>query len=175
MLGIMPHIVRNMRAGRTTITIFVTLTSGFTAVTNHYMLAQLECLNNWIDSEVFQDLYRETYFELENEEGRNRDVWQYLDGIAAMNEDMRAEGTARRMLRNLMELYDERQPERPSATAWTELDHYFRSVYPGQQGSRYGPEAQRACAESGKRKHYWGYFGWQCSNIRQSSPRLLHG
>ena len=84
MLGIMPHIVRNMR-NPTNDHYFVTLTSGFTAVTNLFMLRQLEGLKEWIDSETFRALYAEGYFDADSEQGRNRDVWQYLDGIAAKN------------------------------------------------------------------------------------------
>lgn len=163
MLGIMPHIVRNMRSPSND-HYFVTLTSGFTAVTNHYMLAQLEGLTDWIDSEVFRDLYAEGYFELENEEGRNRDVWQYLDGIAAMSEDMRNEGAARRMLRNLMELYDESSLN-AIRDRMTELDHYFRSVYPGRKDPDMIQKLKGMCREW-EAETLWGYFGWQCSNIR---------
>ncbi len=128
MLGIMPHIVRNMR-NPTNDHYFVTLTSGFTAVTNLFMLRQLEGLKGWIDSETFRSLYVEGYFDTDNEQGRNRDVWRYLDGIAAKNEDMRAEG-ARRLLRNLMEVYDESKLK-AIRDRMTELEHYFSSVYPG--------------------------------------------
>ncbi len=163
MLGIMPHIVRNMRAANNH-HFFVTLTSGFTAVTNDYMLTQLEGLNRWIDSDVFRELYEEAYFELDNEQGRNRDVWQYLDGIAAMNEDMRAEGAARRMLRNLMELHDESSLD-AIRDRMVELDHYFRSVYPGRKDPDMIQKLKGMCREW-EAETLWGYFGWQCSNIR---------
>ena len=163
MLGIMPHIVRNMRTAANQ-HYFVTLTSGFTAVTNHYMLAQLEGLNEWIDSDVFRELYQEGYFELENGQGRNRDVWQYLDGIAARSQDMRHEGAARRMLRNLMELYDESSLN-AIRDRMTELNHYFRSVYPGRKDPDIIQKLKGMCREW-EAETLWGYFGWQCSNIR---------
>ncbi len=163
MLGIMPYIVRNMRTAANQ-HYFVTLTSGFTAVTNHYMLAQLEGLGEWIDSDVFRDLYREGYFELENVHGRNRDVWQYLDGIAARSQDMRHEGAARRMLRNLMELYDESSLS-AIRDRMAELDHYFRSVYPGRKDPDMIQKLKGMCREW-EAETLWGYFGWQCSNIR---------
>ena len=163
MLGIMPHIVRNMRSPSND-HYFVTLTSGFTAVTNHYMLAQLEGLNRWIDSDVFLELHGESYFELDNVQGRNRDVWQYLDGIAARNEDMRAEGAARRMLRNLMELYDESSLN-AIRDRMVELEHYFRSVYPGRKDPDMIQKLKGMCREW-EAETLWGYFGWQCSNIR---------
>ena len=52
-------------------------------------------------------MYARRLLRPDNQQGRNRDIWQYLDGIAARNEEMRDEGAARRLLRNLMEVYDE--------------------------------------------------------------------
>jgi glucosamine-6-phosphate deaminase len=163
MLGYLPHIVRNMRDPSNDHH-FVTLTSGFTAVTNQFMLEHLKGLSRWIHSHEFQTLYREGYFETDNQHGRNRDIWQYLDGIAARNEEMRAEGAARRLLRNLMEVYEESDLSAIS-DRMTELQHYFGSVYPGRKD----PEAiqcLKGMCREWEAETLWGYFGWQCSHIR---------
>lgn len=163
MLGYLPYIVRNMRDA-TNNHHFVTLTSGFTAVTNQFMLAQLEGLDRWIQSPEFLDLYREDYFEADNQQGRNRDIWQYLDGIAARNDEMRAEGAARRLLRNLMEVYDESSLS-AICDRMTELKHYFGSVYPGRKDPEAIQRLKGMCREW-EAETLWGYFGWQCSHIR---------
>ncbi len=163
MLGYLPHIVRNMR-NATNIHYFVTLTSGFTAVTNQFMLKQLEGLQRWINSPEFIELSREDYFEADNEQGRNRDIWQYLDGIAARNDEMRAEGAARRLLRNLMEVYDESNLS-AIGDRMTELKHYFGSVYPGRKDPEAIQRLKGMCREW-EAETLWGYFGWQCSHIR---------
>jgi glucosamine-6-phosphate deaminase len=163
MLGYLPYIVRNMRDA-SNIHHFVTLTSGFTAVTNEFMLAQLEGLQRWIHTPEFLALYREGYFDADNEQGRNRDIWQYLDGIAARNNEMRAEGAARRLLRNLMEVYDESDLA-AIGDRMTELRHYFTSVYPGRKDPEATQRLKGMCREW-EAETLWGYFGWQCSNIR---------
>lgn len=163
MLGYLPYIVRNMR-DPSNIHYFVTLTSGFTAVTNEFMLAQLEGLQRWINTPEFLTLYREGYFDADNEQGRNRDIWQYLDGIAARNNEMRAEGAARRLLRNLMEVYDESDLA-AIGDRMTELRHYFTSVYPGRKDPEATQRLKGMCREW-EAETLWGYFGWQCSNIR---------
>ncbi len=163
MLGYLPHIVRNMR-NPSNDHHFVTLTSGFTAVTNQFMLEHLKGLGRWIHSHEFQTLHRETYFDADNEQGRNRDIWQYLDGIAARNEEMRAEGAARRLLRNLMEVYEESDLS-AIADRMTELQHYFGSVYPGRKDSEAIQRLKGMCREW-EAETLWGYFGWQCSHIR---------
>jgi glucosamine-6-phosphate deaminase len=163
MLGYLPYIVRNMRDASNN-HYFVTLTSGFTAVTNQFMLAQLEGLDRWIESPEFHDLYREGYFEADNQQGRNRDIWQYLDGIAARNDEMRAEGAARRLLRNLMEVYDESSLA-AICDRMIELKHYFGSVYPGRKDPEAIQRLKGMCREW-EAETLWGYFGWQCSHIR---------
>ena len=163
MLGYLPYIVRNMR-NASNIHYFVTLTSGFTAVTNLFMLRQLEGLERWINSSEFHDLYREDYFDADNQQGRNRDIWQYLDGIAARNNEMRAEGAARRMLRNLMEVYDENNIS-AICDRMTELKHYFESVYPGRKDPEAIQRLKGMCREW-EAETLWGYFGWQSSHIR---------
>ncbi|MFO7907385.1 MAG: glucosamine-6-phosphate deaminase [Planctomycetota bacterium] len=163
MLGYLPHIVRNMR-DPSNLHHFVTLTSGFTAVTNQFMLSRLDGLQRWIDSPEFLDLARENYFDVDNEQGRNRDIWQYLDGIAARNNEMRAEGAARRLLRNLMEVYDENNLS-AIRDRMTELRHYLASVYPGRKDPEVVQQLKGMCREW-EAETLWGYFGWQCSNIR---------
>ncbi len=163
MLGYLPHIVRNMR-NPSNDHHFVTLTSGFTAVTNQFMLEQLKGLERWIDSPEFRALRREGYFDVHNQQGRNRDIWQYLDGIAARNEEMRAEGAARRLLRSLLEIYEEGDIS-AIADRMTELQHYFSSVYPGRKDPENIQRLKGMCREW-EAETLWGYFGWQCSHIR---------
>jgi glucosamine-6-phosphate deaminase len=163
MLGYLPHIVRNMRNSSND-HYFVTLTSGFTAVTNLFMLQKLQELRRWIDRPEFAALHQEQYFDAANEKGRNRDIWQYLDGIAARSVAMQSEGSARRLLRNLMEVYEE-SDFAAIRDRMTELEHYFRSVYPGRKDPDVTQRLKGMCREW-EAETLWGYFGWQCSHIR---------
>jgi glucosamine-6-phosphate deaminase len=163
MLGYLPYIVRNIRDPQNSHH-FVTLTSGFTAVTNHFMLEQLRGLERWIATPEFAALHAEGYFAADNQQGRNRDVWQYLDGIAARHDEMRAAGAARRLLRNLMEVYEESELHM-IRDRMTELEHYLKSVYPGRKDSAEIQRLKGMCREW-EADALWGYFGWQCSNIR---------
>ena len=91
LLGYLPAIVRNVRSA-SNVHHFATLTSGFNAVTNRYMLGQLEGLKTSLYTPRFAELQGEGYFTPDNDHGRNRDVWQYLDGLAARNDEMRDKG-----------------------------------------------------------------------------------
>jgi glucosamine-6-phosphate deaminase len=103
MLGCMPYIVHQVRSPSSR-HFFAVMTSGFTSVTNLYALGQLRNLLTHLDSRALDSLWSEGYFETGNTAGRNRDLFQYLDGVAAVSATMQREGEARRMLRNLSSL-----------------------------------------------------------------------
>jgi len=163
MLGYLPFIVRNTRNSSNEHH-FVTLTSGFTAVSNVYMLRQVESLQRFIDSPEFADLNAENYFDPSNEQARNRDIWQYLDGIAARNEEMSGEGAARRLLRNLMEVCEDTHL-RSIKDRMKEMMHYFKTVHPGKKDQEHIQDLKGMCREW-EAECLWGYFGWQSCNIR---------
>jgi glucosamine-6-phosphate deaminase len=162
MLGYLPLIVRNIRNATNT-HYFATLTSGFTAVTNQYMLRHVEELRTFIGTREFAQLHDEGYFDRDDDQGRNRDIWQYLDGIAANNENIRSEGAARRMLRNLFEVFDETDM-RSIGDRLDELKNYFRTVYPGKKDTETVQQLKGMCREW-EAECLWGYFGWQSSHI----------
>ncbi|NOX38110.1 MAG: glucosamine-6-phosphate deaminase [Calditrichaeota bacterium] len=162
MLGYLPHVVRHIRDASNT-HYFVTLTSGFTSVTNLFMKQQLYKLLNFIDSEEFQALMEEGYFAPDNRIGRNRDVWQYLDGVAANSEDMKDEGIARRMLRNLIEVFEEFDIGNLKDRVM-ELLHYFETQYPGKKDPEY-IQKLKGMVREWEAECLWGYFGWSCDNV----------
>ena len=162
MLGYLPYIVRNIRDS-SNVHHFLTLTSGFTAVTNAYILRQLACLAAFIDTPGFAALHKESYFDPNSEQARNRDIWQYLDGIAARNAEMRDEGAARRLLRNLTTIYDETNL-RAIRDRMQEIEHYLKTVYPGKKDPAAIQSLKGMCREW-EAECLWGYFGWRSSHI----------
>jgi glucosamine-6-phosphate deaminase len=162
MLGCLPYIVRNIRE-ITNRHHFATFTSGFTAVTNAYMLAALKNLEQFLVTTNFAQLHASDYFDPASTEGRNRDVWLYLDGVAGSREEMRSEGAARRLLRSLVEVYEERSL-RSIADRVAELKHYFGTVYPGKKDIDVVQRLKGMCREW-EAECLWAYFGWQASHI----------
>ena len=162
MLGYLPYIVRHVRDATNT-HYFACLTSGFTAVTNQYMKEQLETLWQFIDTHQFQRLMQENYFDPHNKNGRNRDVWQYLDGVASGRPVLQQEGMARRLLRNLIEIFDEHDVE-SLKNRIAELINYFDTQYPGKKDLPYIQQLKGMCREW-EAECLWGYFGWNCDNV----------
>ncbi|MBN1505792.1 MAG: hypothetical protein JW955_03045, partial [Sedimentisphaerales bacterium] len=143
---------------------FATLTSGFTSVTNEFMRELIVCLRHFLGIASFRALLDQGYFAPGDGTERNRDVWQYLDGVAACDEDEKAEGCARRMLRNLIELYGDgflKDMDRRIA----ELQEYFVTTYPGKKDPPDVQKLKGMCREW-EAECLWGYYGWQCQNVR---------
>jgi glucosamine-6-phosphate deaminase len=162
MLGYLPQIVRAVR-DPSNAHWFVCMTGGFTAVTNHFVLEQLEHLEPWLNSRDFAELMAQGYFEPHNPMGRQRDVWQYLDGVAADSEALKSEGIARRLLRDLMDVFDEFDLGN-LANRIAELEHYFRTQYPGKKDPEHIQDLKAKCREW-EAECLWGYFGWNCANV----------
>jgi len=163
MLGYFAEVVRHFRRA-TNEHHFATLTSGFTSVTNEFMRDQIACVRRHLGTPDFKALLEQGYFVQGNLTDRNRDVWQYLDGVAARDEDEKCEGCARRMLRNLIELYGEdllKDMDRRLA----ELEEYFVTAYPGKKDP---PHVQKlkGMSREWEAECLWGYYGWQCQNVR---------
>ena len=163
MLGYLPHIVRHVRNASNT-HYFSCMTGGFTSVTNQFVVGHVERLSRFLETADFAQLLEEGYFEPDNLNGRNRDVWQTLDGVAAADQHIRDEGAARRFLRNLVEIYGDRDMA-GLRDRLRLLRNYFDSRYPGQKDSEEIQLLKGMCREW-EAECLWGYFGWDCSRVR---------
>lgn len=163
MLGYFAQIVRHFRSAENT-HYFMTLTSGFTAVTNRFMRDQMACLRRFLATPDCKALWEQDYFARGNVVDRNRDVWQYLDGVAANDEDDKAEGCARRMLRNLVELFDAQSLHDVDRHV-AELEEYFATTYPGKKDPA-RIQQLKGMSREWEAECLWGYYGWQRQNVR---------
>ncbi|MCK4271340.1 glucosamine-6-phosphate deaminase [bacterium] len=158
-LGYVAHLVRPVTNKHT----FNYATSGFTAVTNGYVLDLLQKLKVWIVSDEFRNLMKEDYFRPDFEIGRSRDVFQYLDGIAAHSRTMKDEGEARRLLRNLIFLYEEDSVTR-LLNRIDELINYFQTQYPGKKDLSHIQQLKGVIREW-EADLLWGYFGFNTQSV----------
>ena len=162
MLGYWGYIIHLVRSPQN-FHYFNYLTSGFNAVTNSFCLNQLEVLLRYIETSLFKKLMAENYFSPNNDLGRNRDMYQYLDGVAAHSSSMQREGEARRMLRNLIFLFEETSMEQLKHRAH-ELLQYFNTQYPGKKDLPYIQQLKGMIREW-EADLLWGYLGFNSSNV----------
>jgi glucosamine-6-phosphate deaminase len=164
MLGYLPFVVRHIRE-HSNHHYFATFTSGFTAVTNKYMLDLCTRLRDALatDRYNFRDLVDQGYFDVENTHFRDHDVWTYLDGLAAQSPDLQEEGTLLRLYRDLTQVFEDSDPENLQNRV-EELINYFQTQYPGKKDLPYIQTLKGMCREW-ESACLWGYFGWNSSAI----------
>jgi glucosamine-6-phosphate deaminase len=162
MLGYLPAMVRNIRDASNS-HYFATLTGGFTAVTNAFMLRHLRNLKRFLDRSAFAPMMKDGYFDPANILGRNRDIWQYLDGLAADDPAKCEEGEARRLLRNLVEIFEESSLDNLRDRI-DELISYFETQYPGKKDLPY-IQLLKGMMREWEADCLWGYFGFDASSV----------
>jgi len=162
MLGYLPYINHLVRTP-TNRHHFTYLTSGFTAVTNSYMLHLIEDLCEFIRRGVFEKRFKENYFDPKNISCRNRDVNEYLDGIAAHSNTKRKEAFSRRLLRNLVEIYEEDNPIYLKDRAH-ELINYFKTQYPGKKDISL-VQKLKGMQREWEVEILWGYYGFSVEDV----------
>ncbi len=165
MLGYLPYILHLVRQP-TNVHFFATLTSGFTSITNSYTLSLLENLENFINNtnSRFKKLFDEkNYFRPDNTVARNRDVYQYLDGVAANSIDMKKEAEARRTFRNIVEIAG--TEEKKAVVQKTEsLKKYLLNSYPGRKDI-HDIQMLKGMIREWEEELLWAHLGFSCNNI----------
>ena len=140
------------------------MTSGFTAVTNKYVFELLTILReNHIDTAQFNRLHDQNYFDFNNALFRDRDVYHYLDGIAAHSRSIKNEAQSRRLLRNLMFIFEEESLEHIKHRI-DELLNYFRTQYPGKKDLTYIQQLKGMIREW-EADLLWAYLGFNSRNV----------
>lgn len=162
MLGYLPYINHLVRTP-TNNHHFVYLTSGFTAVTNSYMLRLLENLSVLLDHGDFDKRFKDRYFDPNFIEGKNRDVGLYLDGIAARSRTLKTEALSRRMLRNLVAIYEEDNPTYLKDRVY-ELINYFKTQYPGKKDITHVQKIKGMMREW-ECEVLWAYYGFSVEDV----------
>jgi glucosamine-6-phosphate deaminase len=172
MLGYLPYIVRLVRE-QSNKHFFNYLTSGFTAVTNDYMSKLVKRLRWFLKRKEFLDLTDSNYFDPGNTIARNRDVWVYLDGEAANSHILKEEGESRRLMRNLIEIFEEDNIDNLHNRV-DELLNYFNTQYPGKKDLPYIQQLKGMTREW-EADLLWGYFGFSCSSVIHSRLGFYKG
>ncbi len=172
MLGYLAYVVRRSREASNKHT-FLTLTSGFNSVSNAHMLEQLTNLRYFLRHGAFERLFAQDYFAQNDHKKRNRDVWRYLDGVAEKNARTQRDGEARRLMRNLLAVYQV-QERTEIYDRIDELIQYFEKQYPGAKDP---PHIQqlKGMTREWEVECLWGYFGFNSPSIIQGRLGFYKG
>jgi glucosamine-6-phosphate deaminase len=165
MLGYFPYLVRMIREPSNS-HYFNYLTSGFSAITNNYMHRLYSKLKWFLNRSEFRQLGQNNYFDPDNISARNQDVLLYLDGLVANSDLMKDEAISRRLLRNLIEIFED-----DSFTIMTnrvnELLSYFSTPYSGKKELHYIQQLKGMVPEW-ESDVKWGHFGFRSESVIHS-------
>ena len=162
MLGYLAHIVHLVRTPRNEHH-FAYMTSGFNAVTNDFVKEQILNAREHMETDQFNRLKVENYYDADNEAGAQRDIYTYLDGVAHHSKTLRNNGSSRRLLRNLLILYPDFNLD-TLHIKMGELIEYLDTRYPGQKDD---PIMQllKGRIREWEADLVWGHYGTPIKNV----------
>ena len=162
MLGINPHINRLMRAESNT-SYFSVLTSGFTAVTNDFVIKALKDTRYFLDKGLVQMTSYPDFFESGYKYKRDKDVSHYLNKVASGEEHELRRGLAHRIVRDMVGLYKIKSTDQLRDEINT-IIHTLNKSYDGEVNQ---PDIQKlkGMIREFEEELVWGYSGVETKHV----------
>ncbi len=162
-LAYLPYVTNAVRR-RSTRHCFAYMTSGFNAVTNGFMYAAVVDLQQRLKSDKFRARFGPDFFAVDNVLARRADTSHYFQGVARHHDELKQEAAAQRLLRNLIELYEDDNLDNIQQRL-AELANYFNTQYPGKKDI---PLVQQL---KGRMREWesdlkWAYYGFTGETVR---------
>ena len=163
MLGLMPHITHQIRETSNKFR-FTVLTSGFTAVTNRFMIEALEDTLYFIDQGLIQMINYPDFFEKGYQLKRDKDVYHYLNKVAAGEPIERKRGLSHRIVRDMVGLYGLKSKEELIQKI-KEVIQVLRNSYDGEKNP---PDIQKlkGMIREFEEELVWAHFGVQVKDVK---------
>jgi len=162
MLGLNPHIHRLMR-NETNNNYFSVLTSGFTAVTNHFVISALEDTRHFIDTGMMQMITYPDFFKSGYKFKRDKDVNHYLLKVASGEDYELLRGLAHRIVRDMVGLYKLKSIDQLRDQI-NDIIHILKKSYDGEVNQ---PDIQKlkGMIREFEEELVWAYFGIETKNV----------
>ena len=162
MLGILPYVSHQLRQASNSFD-FSILTSGFTAVTNHFIVKALNDILYFLSRDEIQMVHYSDFYTTGYKFKWDKDVHHYLEKVAAGEEIERRRGLSHRLVRAMVEIY--KIKDTPQLTAQIIktieiLDHSY-------DGEKNPPDIQRlkGMLREFEEELVWAHFGVQVKNV----------
>lgn len=162
MLGIMPVTNRQSRDASNEMH-FSVLTSGFTAVTNSFMLDLLNDTLKLIGRGKIEMIYFPDFFEQGYRYKWDKDVYHYLDNIAAKDEEGKRRGVCHRLVRAMVGIWN-LHDEAGLVAAINDTINILESSY---DGSKNPPKIQKlkGMIREFEEELVWAHYGIAVKNV----------
>jgi glucosamine-6-phosphate deaminase len=163
MLGILPHISHQLRSTSNRFH-FTVLTSGFTAVTNSFLLESLKDTKIFLESGRIEMTRYDDFFESGYRYKWDKDVYHYLNKVAANDKEGQRRGLCHRIVRNIVELSQVKSIDE----LVDQINEYIVILKKSYDGEKNPPDIQKlkGVIREFEEELVWAHFGVQVKNIR---------
>ena len=133
MLGMMPHIIHLVREP-TNKHIFTNMTSGFTSVTNSFLIEIIKKTIDFINRDRVRMINYPDFFSNGYKLKRDKDVYHYLDRIADNDVNGQQRGLCHRVVRSYVEIFNVKSTKQLLAKLRLTIDE-LEKCYEGEKNS----------------------------------------
>ncbi|HSV88573.1 MAG TPA: hypothetical protein VLH61_08020 [Bacteroidales bacterium] len=161
-LGLLPYIANHIRVPSNEFH-FAVLTSGFTAVTNRFVIDLLEETLKLIENNQIQMLNYSDFFESGYRIKRDKDVHHYLNKVATGEPQQRRRGVCHRIVRDLVEIFKVKSTTQLIEIIMQVLNK-LKNSYDGEKNP---PEIQqlKGMIREFEEELVWAHYGIQVKNV----------
>ncbi len=162
MLGILPFITKHISTPSNKFK-FAVLTSGFTAVTNRFVIDLLEDTKSLLDKELIQMVHYPDFFKVGYRLKSDKDVYHYLNNVASGNEDECRRGVCHRIVRALVRIHKVKSIDHLREVL-NEVLVILKNSYDGEKNP---PKIQqlKGMIREFEEELVWAHFGIQVKNV----------
>lgn len=162
MLGILPFISNHLQESSNRF-YFSVLTSGFNAVTNHFVIEALQDTKKFLEANRIQMVKYPDFFDVGYKYKWDKDVYQYLTNLAAKDPIELRRGLCHRVTRALCEIYKLKNIEHLRDTI-NEVLTILKNSYDGEKNP---PRIQKlkGMIREFEEELVWAHFGTQVKNV----------
>ncbi|MDR4989382.1 MAG: hypothetical protein RG741_11155 [Bacteroidales bacterium] len=162
MLGILPFITKHISTPSNKFK-FAVLTSGFTAVTNRFVIALLKDTKKLLDKDLIQMVRYSDFFESGYKLKSDKDVYHYLNNVASGNQDECRRGVCHRLVRALVRIYDIKNVDHLREVL-NEVIVILKNSYDGEKNP---PKVQqlKGMIREFEEELVWAHYGIQVKNV----------
>lgn len=161
-LGILPHITKQLHENSNKAH-FAVLTSGFTAVTNSFVIDTMRATKKFLDEGQIQMVKYEDFFEAGYNLKKDKDVYHYLTNVASENCEERLRGLCHRVVRAIVTIYHVKTTLQLREKI-NEIISILRNSYDGEKNPT-KIQTLKGMIREFEEELVWAHFGVQVKNV----------
>ena len=163
MLGYLPHVSHLVRDPNNN-HIFANLTSGFTSVTNQYLIDILDTTVSFLIKGKIEMIEYLDFFESGYLKKKDKDIYHYLDRVASRDKRGQSRGISHRVVRIIIETYGV-QSKQELLDKIKEIIKYLKECYSGEK-NREDIQKVKGMIREFEEELVWSHYGVRVKDVR---------